>query len=363
MIDDNIEPSGNEEASQETGLLDSASVETEAVESNPQKTEISHLEASDEDDDSPLERPDWWPENFWKKDEAEPDLQAMAKSWGDLRKQISQGKHKAPADGNYDVAAFKDIPATTVRVRRLRDGFVQIIGQKVVYFRNFAAKNPNPMGTDPRPNEIIHLKEYSPLNTFYGIPDIKIVFVRIANVTASGGSLNQPESIVQAIRWVSNNASKYSIDAVSISQSSISTNNLARCTTDTVAINSVSLLNSQSIPVFAATGNDGLLDKVGFPSCVSGVIGVGALASTSKIKSPLTYTIFAKSTNRGPGLDIVAQGDTVVTRYNGTVIEAFGTSIASPIAASLYVNKNTDRNVNNFISTFSKVLTYPYISK
>lgn len=111
MIDDNIEPSGNEEASQETGLLDSALVETEAVESNPQKTEISHLEASDEDDDSPLERPDWWPENFWKKDEAEPDLQAMAKSWGDLRKQISQGKHKAPADGNYDVAAFKDIPA------------------------------------------------------------------------------------------------------------------------------------------------------------------------------------------------------------------------------------------------------------
>ena len=64
------------------------------------------------------------------------------------------------------------IPATTVRVRRLRDGFVQIIGQKVVYFRNFAAKNPNPMGIDIRPNEIIHLKEYSPLNTFYGIPDI-----------------------------------------------------------------------------------------------------------------------------------------------------------------------------------------------
>jgi PBSX family phage portal protein len=64
------------------------------------------------------------------------------------------------------------IPATTVRVRRLRDGFVQIIGQKVVYFRNFAAKNINPMGTDIRPNEIIHLKEYSPLNTFYGIPDI-----------------------------------------------------------------------------------------------------------------------------------------------------------------------------------------------
>ena len=64
------------------------------------------------------------------------------------------------------------IPATTMRVRRLRDGFVQIIANKVVYFRNFGATNPNPLGTDPRPNEIIHFKQYSPLNTFYGVPDI-----------------------------------------------------------------------------------------------------------------------------------------------------------------------------------------------
>ena len=64
------------------------------------------------------------------------------------------------------------IPATTVRVRRLRDGYVQIIGNKVVYFRNFGANNPNPMTADSRPNEIIHYKEYSPLNTYYGIPDI-----------------------------------------------------------------------------------------------------------------------------------------------------------------------------------------------
>jgi PBSX family phage portal protein len=64
------------------------------------------------------------------------------------------------------------IPATTMRVRRLKDGYVQIIGNKVVYFRNFGAKNPNPVASDPRPNEIIHFKQYSPLNTFYGVPDI-----------------------------------------------------------------------------------------------------------------------------------------------------------------------------------------------
>ncbi len=64
------------------------------------------------------------------------------------------------------------VPATTVRVRRLKDGFVQIIGQYVVYFRNFGATNPNIVTNDQRPNEIIHIKSYSPLNTFYGVPDV-----------------------------------------------------------------------------------------------------------------------------------------------------------------------------------------------
>jgi HK97 family phage portal protein len=59
-----------------------------------------------------------------------------------------------------------------MRVRRIRDGYVQIIGNKIVYFRNFGAKNQNPLTTDARPNEIIHFKQYSPLNTFYGVPDI-----------------------------------------------------------------------------------------------------------------------------------------------------------------------------------------------
>lgn len=71
-----------------------------------------------------------------------------------------------------DIGYVGHIPSTTMRVRRLRDGFVQVIANKVVYFRNFGATNPNPLGIDARPNEIIHFKEYSPLNTFYGVPDI-----------------------------------------------------------------------------------------------------------------------------------------------------------------------------------------------
>lgn len=73
---------------------------------------------------------------------------------------------------NGEIGYIGHIPSTTVRVRRLRDGYVQIIGNQVVYFRNFGGRNPNPVTSDNRPNEIIHIKEYSPLNTFYGVPDI-----------------------------------------------------------------------------------------------------------------------------------------------------------------------------------------------
>jgi PBSX family phage portal protein len=73
---------------------------------------------------------------------------------------------------NGQIGYIGHIPATTVRVRRLHDGFVQMISNKVVYFRNFGASNKNPLTQDTRPNEIIHIKDYSPLNTFYGVPDI-----------------------------------------------------------------------------------------------------------------------------------------------------------------------------------------------
>ena len=71
-----------------------------------------------------------------------------------------------------EIGYIGHIPSTTMRVRRLNDGYVQIIQPAVTYFRNFGAKNQNPVTTDTRPNEVIHFKQYSPLNTFYGVPDI-----------------------------------------------------------------------------------------------------------------------------------------------------------------------------------------------
>jgi len=66
------------------------------------------------------------------------------------------------------------IPAKTMRVRRLRDGFIQLLYGKAVFFRNFGdQETPNPIaGGLDRPNEIIHFKKYTPTNNYYGIPDI-----------------------------------------------------------------------------------------------------------------------------------------------------------------------------------------------
>lgn len=191
-------------------------------------------------------------------------------------------------------------------------------------------------------------------------PSIKIVFVRIADITAQGNSGNQPQSLALAIDWVSKNASKYSIDAVSISQSGTSSNNLLACSKDLVTINAVASLNAQNVPTFAATGNNRSQTMVGFPSCVDGVVGVGALGALPK--TPTVYNSFAATTNRGPGLDLVAPGDISVVQYNGKVGATSATSGATVIAASSYL-KSSSTTFSDFASKLVKVLGYPYISK
>jgi hypothetical protein len=108
MSDTQDQPSGS------AGLLDSVSVEdpNATASANPQAAEIQHLAPDTTEQGkvpgAPVERPEWLPENFWDADKGEAKYEAMAKSWGDLRKTISQGKHKAPAEGKYDTSAWGD---------------------------------------------------------------------------------------------------------------------------------------------------------------------------------------------------------------------------------------------------------------
>jgi len=80
------------------------------------------------------------------------------------------------------------IPAKTMRVRRLRDGFIQLLYGKAVFFNNFGdSETENPIaGQEDRPNEIIHLKKYTPMNNYYGVADIIAAQVSLAGNELSG---------------------------------------------------------------------------------------------------------------------------------------------------------------------------------
>lgn len=178
-------------------------------------------------------------------------------------------------------------------------------------------------------------------------PNLKIVFIRFNDVTSLGNSRGDAKALALAFDWVSKNASKYSIDALSVSQSSVSAGNLALCSTDTVTINAVASLTANNVPVFAATGNDRRRDVVGFPSCVNGVIGVGALGSSTQLEA---------ATNTGPGLDMVAPGAVSITKYNGTPTSTAGSSVATAVSAASYVNRNTFKTFGEYLSSLSKII-------
>jgi hypothetical protein len=98
------------EANDNSGLLDSALAEEEQT-TESQEQSISHTTPDPSaEDDTPLERPDFWPEKFWKKDSNEPDLEGLSKSYAELEKQFRAGKHKVPTDGKYSFEALQGIP-------------------------------------------------------------------------------------------------------------------------------------------------------------------------------------------------------------------------------------------------------------
>lgn len=72
------------------------------------------------------------------------------------------------------------VPATSVRVRRDRDGFVQVMSNKAVFFRHFGKDTKDPITGDSNPNELIHFKKYNPTNSYYGVSDIMAAMSAVA---------------------------------------------------------------------------------------------------------------------------------------------------------------------------------------
>jgi hypothetical protein len=102
--DDNQQTTEATEQVAPDGLMAATALAEEAIE-----PEIPHLaedvKAEEESEQETLERPEWLPEKFWDEKEG-PELEKMAKSYDELQKQFSQGKHKAPE--KYDTKVVEE---------------------------------------------------------------------------------------------------------------------------------------------------------------------------------------------------------------------------------------------------------------
>lgn len=193
-------------------------------------------------------------------------------------------------------------------------------------------------------------------------PSVKIVFIRIADekvydtfsiIRNDGGSLSR------AIEWVSNNALRFNISAVSISQSR-SNFNVGSCPRSAIFESSVVKLKQNSIPTFVATGNDAKKNQIGFPACVPGVYPVAAIAPDRTI---------TRYSNIDSQTKILANG---CFRYRGNICEEFsdyfgvsravsGTSVATIVAATLVVSQGQSKTLDGFLLTLPKTEVYPYL--
>lgn len=100
-------------------------------------------------------------------------IEILTKIWLDVRT-TGNGYMEIGRNNRGKISYVGHVPSMLLRVRKQRDGFVQLQtgSKKAVFFRNFQdTKTADPINGDPRPNEIIHFKVYSPTSNWYGVPE------------------------------------------------------------------------------------------------------------------------------------------------------------------------------------------------
>lgn len=106
-------------------------------------------------------------------------------------------------------------------------------------------------------------------------PNAKLVLVRDMGFNPNGSVYLGLQQLRSGLQWVKENASKYGITSVSISQgarlvSCPAANNMSEQIT-------ISELKNIGIPVFLPAGNNGQVGKIDFPACTPDAISIGGL--------------------------------------------------------------------------------------
>jgi hypothetical protein len=165
-------------------------------------------------------------------------------------------------------------------------------------------------------------------------PNLKILFIKIIANTPTGLRKPTGESTISAaLFWIKENAAKYNVKAVSISQGSsgmLGKSGTEYCPTFPRTVTAVQSLNSMSIPVFSAAGNARDYSRIDWPSCITDVVSVGAVDQIGEITS--------YSNNDSSLLDFFALGNMPAVGPGNITKNIAGTSSATQVAAATYLS-------------------------
>jgi hypothetical protein len=185
-------------------------------------------------------------------------------------------------------------------------------------------------------------------------PNLKVIFIKIVGNSNTGVRKPSGEaSISAALFWVNENAAKYNIKAVSISQGSraLGKEGTDYCPKYQRTIQAVDSLMSINVPVFAASGNNRDYKRIDWPSCMPQIVSVGAVDQINEIS---TFT------NTDPNLlDFFALGVMQAAGPNNVLKNIAGTSASTQVAAATYVSllSKTGKSGNDLISLMQSSAT------
>jgi ribosomal protein L12E/L44/L45/RPP1/RPP2 len=157
--------------------------------------------------------------------------------------------------------------------------------------------------------------------TYQGIaPGAKIIPLKVSDPTGAY-SLTFAKNVEKALKWVEANRAKYNIGIVSMSiRTPLADYNATYA-------DEVKRLGAAGVFIAAAAGQEDPNLDVEYPARDANVFGVSVVTAND--------TFPTDELNRGPGIDLLAPGDTlpILLRGSGATVSAMATSYATPFAA------------------------------
>ena len=176
-------------------------------------------------------------------------------------------------------------------------------------------------------------------------PNVKIVFIRVAGMTAKGvPNPYTTKAVSWALDYVEANKARLNVGAVSISMGRAYSD--ASCPIEPNLQTQISKLIASDVAVVISAGNGGNATKIDYPACIPQAIAVGATEDRYSMRgvSGWIYPIMSMS-NNGADLDLYTYGKYTTSDMTDKKSVSFGTS-NSTVAFATYLTKRLSAGEN-----------------